>query len=468
MDSKAILKKLLTRVETEDITSTPIVEGKDQSGLENRLHARTARIAKEFGIPEDKANELVTAWMEIASKGSQGIDLRDFVKSKLGKKEESAATHKVGKLRFQDDSDGKGWVVWVGEDRGWQPIPGYEEKEDKPDQDAVASVLHREGAKKEESLNDVPARGPSSQVEITTTMNVPTYFPGKKNRKIDRYVPTGRDILSLTKKDKKMNKEGKTPSLNSLFENALNEDDDTIPLPLKGVQYYDLKLEFKDSAGYNTFKDLLKTWSIGFKDLSDKESKHTLLIRSTDFDSDTVSKEFAKLGDRAYLKQGEEWVPIVGPETGPTPQQPFQKSVWNENMAVLNWDDYEELTPEAKEKWQGYRYKMAYDIVTPESAEEGDFDENGWEVEDSDKFNSLGELLDEVGGKMSGGEWSSYPTVDPAHDWITSSDGEADYETGARKSYSLWIERVDGKLINAAELEFINKELHIHGNLKLR
>lgn len=36
------------------------------------------------------------------------------------------------KIRYQDDSDGLGWVAYVSEARGWQPIVGWDDSEDIP------------------------------------------------------------------------------------------------------------------------------------------------------------------------------------------------------------------------------------------------------------------------------------------------------------------------------------------------
>ena len=32
------------------------------------------------------------------------------------------------KVTFQDDGNGKGWNVWCGDDRQWQPIVGFEDE----------------------------------------------------------------------------------------------------------------------------------------------------------------------------------------------------------------------------------------------------------------------------------------------------------------------------------------------------
>ena len=37
------------------------------------------------------------------------------------------------KIRYQDDSDGRGWVAWVSSERGWQPVMGCESEEEIPE-----------------------------------------------------------------------------------------------------------------------------------------------------------------------------------------------------------------------------------------------------------------------------------------------------------------------------------------------
>jgi hypothetical protein len=36
------------------------------------------------------------------------------------------------KITFQNDSNGRGWNVWCGPNREWQPIVGYEDREPVP------------------------------------------------------------------------------------------------------------------------------------------------------------------------------------------------------------------------------------------------------------------------------------------------------------------------------------------------
>jgi hypothetical protein len=41
------------------------------------------------------------------------------------------------KIRYQDDSDGQGWVAWVSDARGWQPIISWEDPDNVPTLDAA-------------------------------------------------------------------------------------------------------------------------------------------------------------------------------------------------------------------------------------------------------------------------------------------------------------------------------------------
>lgn len=105
-----------------------------------------------------------------------------------------------------------------------------------------------------------------------------------------------------------------------------------------------------------------------------------------------------------------------------------------EQIMVLDEDDYDDLPEALKKKWKGYNYKMTYQVVTPESAEEGDFADHGWVEKKSDTYNSLEELMSDV-DDHSWLEWSSsHP--DGKRDWIIS-DSEQDFRTGERTSYSL-------------------------------
>lgn len=143
----------------------------------------------------------------------------------------------------------------------------------------------------------------------------------------------------------------------------------------------------------------------------------------------------------------------------------MKKRVAQENLMILTDDQLEEIeekNPEVFKQWKGYVYEMAYEIVTEESAAEGDAEERGWEVELSEPYASLEELLREVGSVASWVEWSS-SNPNPEHDWLVS-DSEQDMHTGAYKSYSLWIMRGDKKPLSKEEMIFISKALGLRGH----
>lgn len=105
-----------------------------------------------------------------------------------------------------------------------------------------------------------------------------------------------------------------------------------------------------------------------------------------------------------------------------------------------------------------YIMKMSYSIVTPESAEEGDYAENGWEIE-KEEYESLEELLNAANSQASWVEWSS-SNPDGKHDWVVSEE-QQDYRTGESTEYNLFIERKDKKPLSKEEIEYINKKLRI-------
>lgn len=87
-----------------------------------------------------------------------------------------------------------------------------------------------------------------------------------------------------------------------------------------------------------------------------------------------------------------------------------------------------------------FQFKMTYEVVTPESAEQGDCEERGWHIEEgqSGEFETLEELFSDLRVRdKSWLEWSgSHPTQ--SHDWLTSSE-EENFKTGANTSYCLWV-----------------------------
>ena len=94
------------------------------------------------------------------------------------------------------------------------------------------------------------------------------------------------------------------------------------------------------------------------------------------------------------------------------------------------------------------RIRISYDVVTPESAEIGDFADTGWENEegvciDPDDYDveAAGSVLaavvacavDTIG---NGVEASDYPRCCPGHTWYTDCDACPDYEDGSEKRLS--------------------------------
>ena len=83
-------------------------------------------------------------------------------------------------------------------------------------------------------------------------------------------------------------------------------------------------------------------------------------------------------------------------------------------------------------------FSVTYEIVTPESAENGDAEERGFIVQDA----TLREALDAVGNTRTsacGGVEAIEPNSSHGHfDWITIYNG-MEHETGAQESRSLHI-----------------------------
>lgn len=105
-----------------------------------------------------------------------------------------------------------------------------------------------------------------------------------------------------------------------------------------------------------------------------------------------------------------------------------------------------------------YIYKITYEVITQESAAEGDAAERGWEVEQSDIYDDLEDLVRSVANKHTWIEWSSIPAQ--SGDWI-NSEVDTDMHTGNDTSYSLFIEHADGTPLNDEEIKFVSKALRI-------
>ena len=103
------------------------------------------------------------------------------------------------------------------------------------------------------------------------------------------------------------------------------------------------------------------------------------------------------------------------------------------------------------------RIKQTYDMVTPESAEQGDYAESGWidkegakivpDEYDLDEYETESAAVVALAVKhitqYGGVEPSDYPCCQPGHTWYTTIDTERDYSTGADTRYSFHLEGFD-------------------------
>lgn len=132
-------------------------------------------------------------------------------------------------------------------------------------------------------------------------------------------------------------------------------------------------------------------------------------------------------------------------------------------MIILTMQDEEEKIDTSIDlftKFQGYFFKKTFEIVSHESAEQGDVEERGWEVEKSDVFYCLESLLSHPEVKYEDWlEWSGCPIR--SGDWVIS-EAFKNAENGKHTSYCLLVERVDGKPLTMQEMEYIGKTLGIN------
>jgi hypothetical protein len=127
-----------------------------------------------------------------------------------------------------------------------------------------------------------------------------------------------------------------------------------------------------------------------------------------------------------------------------------------ETIRVYNDEELEALTPEQREAWKGYIYKMTYEIWDEESLEIGETDNKGWAIERSLPFDALYNILCNIEADANWLEWSdSHPGE---HSWI-NSEGETDTHSGDITNNSLWIERADGLPMSEEEILYISRHL---------
>jgi hypothetical protein len=107
-----------------------------------------------------------------------------------------------------------------------------------------------------------------------------------------------------------------------------------------------------------------------------------------------------------------------------------------------------------------YIVSKTYEVVTPESEEEGDADDRGFEYE-NEKYDTLRDLVSDSANRENWVEWSS-THLSGDHEWLTS-EGEKDIQTGEYTSYGLHIKRSDGKPLSKREVDTISKAFRVTG-----
>jgi len=107
-----------------------------------------------------------------------------------------------------------------------------------------------------------------------------------------------------------------------------------------------------------------------------------------------------------------------------------------------------------------YIVNKTYEIVTPESAEEGEAEERGFDYEDR-RYDTLRDLLEDHDNRESWVEWSS-SHVSGSGEWL-NSEGEQDYKTGSYTNHGLHIKRSDGKPLSKREVDAISKAFGVRG-----
>ena len=101
------------------------------------------------------------------------------------------------------------------------------------------------------------------------------------------------------------------------------------------------------------------------------------------------------------------------------------------------------------------RIRISFDVVTPESAEIGDFADAGWEDEegvcidpddcDVEEYGSEFDAVVALAVKTIGNgcEASDYPHCHAGHTWYTEIDGDTDYSDGSVKRLSYHLDGFD-------------------------
>lgn len=105
-----------------------------------------------------------------------------------------------------------------------------------------------------------------------------------------------------------------------------------------------------------------------------------------------------------------------------------------------------------------YIVNKKYEVVTEESAQQGDAADRGFEFED-ETYDSLRDLI-QANSNENWLEWSSSHVSGSPYEWLVS-EAEQDPRTGEYKSYGLHIKRSDGKPLSRREMDAISQGLGV-------
>lgn len=122
-------------------------------------------------------------------------------------------------------------------------------------------------------------------------------------------------------------------------------------------------------------------------------------------------------------------------------------------------EEFEAESEENGSKHGPYEFRITYQTVTEESAEIGDYADQGWELQDghADDMDDLIYELDRYGFYEDTGHGLNelrFNTVDPVRD-------RAYYEEGESKYYTVFINREDGQDFEQKEADEIKQKLGI-------
>ena len=106
-----------------------------------------------------------------------------------------------------------------------------------------------------------------------------------------------------------------------------------------------------------------------------------------------------------------------------------------------------------------YSVTICYATITPESAENGDFADNGIEDEFTEVFFSAIFDHNEI-------RWNSWYLSDSHisdHTWLYTIPETRNYSTGEEIEYTLHIKRIDGKPLSKRNWRYLLSRLSIEG-----